>query len=117
MLRHVTSNFSRGKFTQDLNGVLIDPGAFFKSNSKATPNNTNPRETSQANAVNNNNKTGDLKPAPTPTWQPPYDFAVQSTPNLNNQAFNDDAVIQNENSRLLARVPPPDSTREPPTFP
>lgn len=118
MLRHVTSHFSRGRFTQDLNGVLIDPGAFFKSNKKASPSSTNPRETSQANPANTNNeKTGDLRESPQPSWQPPYDFADESPPAIASQSADDDAQIQRENARLLARVPPPDSTREPPTFP
>lgn len=118
MLRHVTSRFERGRFTQDLNGVLIDPGAFFKGNKKATASSTNPRETSQANPINtNNNNTGNLKVAPQATWQPPYDFAEQPAPYLNSQTPDDDASINNENARLLARIPPPDSTREPPTFP
>lgn len=118
LLRHVTSHFSRGKFTQDLNGVLIDPGSFLRGNNKATPSATNPRETSQANPVNtNNDKTGDLREQPQAKWQPPYDFADSSPPALANQTSDDDAQIQQENARLLARVPPPDSNREPPTFP
>jgi hypothetical protein len=118
LLTNVVNSFSKGKFTQELNGVLVDPGAFFKFNAKTTPNSTNPRETSQANPVNtDNNRSGDLREAPQASWQPPYDFADQPPPNIASQTPDDDAQIQQENARLLARVPQPDSTREPPTFP
>jgi hypothetical protein len=117
MLVTVTSSFSRGRFTQELSGVLIDPGAFFqrRKQSGGQQNGQNPREESQVATQNNQNqRAGDLVVAPQVGSQPPYDESTEHTPSIVNQTNNDDNDNRNENARLLARVPAPDSTREEP---
>ena len=117
MLTTSVSNFSRGKFTQELNGILIDPGAFFKrkKQSGGQKSGENPREESQTATQNNiNQRAGNLVAAPSAANQPPYDDTTEHTPSINSQTNNDDNDTRNENARLLARVPAPDSTREEP---
>jgi hypothetical protein len=117
MLTTVTSSFSRGRFTQELAGVLIDPGAFFnrRKQSGGQKSGENPRETATVAQQNNqNNRAGDLTVAPQGGSQPPYDDSTEHTPAIINQTNNDDNDNRNENARLLARIPPPDSTREEP---
>lgn len=117
MLTTVTSSFSKGKFTQELNGVLIDPGGLFKrrKQSGGQKSGENPREQAVVAPQNNlSNKAGGLTVAPTVSNQPPYDDSTEHTPSIVVQSSNDDNDINRENARLLARVPQPDSTREEP---